>query len=74
LSKKSKKNQKWGVFEFATGVLWQVNPPTKENAEKQAKAVADEGYHEVVPLKWGWHMSNAFNHGKAQERARVRLK
>lgn len=63
---KTKKAKKWGVFEFATGTLWQVNPPTKANAKREAKLCEDQGYHLAVPLKWGWHMSNADSHGRAR--------
>jgi hypothetical protein len=61
----SQKKRKWGVYEYATGTVWQVNPPTKKNAKREAKLVAEQGDHEAVPLKWAWKMKNAYSHGRA---------
>ena len=57
-------NKKWGVFEFKTGVLWSVTPPTKKKAKYEADLVKDEGYHLAVPVKWGMRLVNAFEHGR----------
>jgi hypothetical protein len=54
----------WGVFEFATGVLWRINPETKEEADKTVSDFSGLGYHLAVPIEWGSHMSNAFAHGR----------
>ena len=58
--------EEWGVYEFATGVLWKCNPATREEAEKCAESFKDYGYHLPVPVVWGEHMRNASAHGRAR--------
>lgn len=58
--------EEWGVYEFATGVLWKCDPATREEAEKCAESFKDYGYHLPVPVVWGEHMRNASAHGRAR--------
>lgn len=58
--------EEWGVYEFATGVLWSCNPATREEAEKCSADFKDYGYHLAVPVVWGEHMRNASAHGRAR--------
>ena len=55
-------HERYGVYEDATGVLWTVNPDTRENAEKEALLVG-EG-HRAVPVEWGDQLRNAYAKGR----------
>lgn len=62
------KKKKWGVWEPAAGKLWTVNPPTKKNAEKEAKLASEyyDGEHLVVPVTVGRMLKNAYAHGRSE--------
>ena len=55
-------HKRYGVYEDATGVLWTVDPDTRENAEKEAAGVG-EG-HRAVPVKWGKQLRAAYVKGR----------
>jgi hypothetical protein len=52
----------YAVYEDATGVLWTVAPPTKDNAEREAE-LAGPG-HRAVTVELGAQLRNAFARGR----------
>jgi hypothetical protein len=57
---------KWVVYEDADATVWNVTPPTKATARREAKA-AGTG-HRAVPRRWAREMANAYNHGRHSAR------
>lgn len=60
----------WGVWENSAGVFWTVTPPTKENAEHEAK-LCGRG-HEPMPSANRSMLQNAFAAGRLHGHAQVR--
>jgi hypothetical protein len=52
----------WAVYETRIGKVWMVNPPTQENAEREA-GLCGPG-HEAIPRHWAKAMANAWCHGR----------
>lgn len=64
----------YGVWSWSDGHLWQVTPPTKANAEREAALIdADIDYviHQAVTTEVGLMLQNAYNHGAAAMRKRL---
>jgi len=52
----------WVVYEWATGTVWSVTPPTRATARAEAE-LCGQG-HEAVTRAEADRLSNAFAHGR----------
>jgi hypothetical protein len=54
--------ENWGVWEYETGVLWNVTPPTEKRALEEAE-LAGPG-HTAVTTEEGYRLQNAWAFGR----------
>ncbi|MET3635649.1 hypothetical protein [Curtobacterium oceanosedimentum] len=61
------RDRHWVVYEQTTNAIYQVTPPTRSNARRQARNLNDHNLL-VIPYLAARQLANAYNHGRHHAR------